>query len=270
MYYFANKYKKYDNGGGTSAGVGATPTGLRTGLGIAQGVDDILEGMTPANAYGRKPMGLTIGSTALKGAELGSALGPIGAGVGAALGAGAGFLQARKARTMEESQKFEENRTYMGTQRDRSQAALANDPTLATGVVGSQYYAAGGPLSRNYLARTTRADGGSLSVLSNDAVQINGPDHEQGGVDLPGQNAEVEGGETMQNNFVFSKRLGFAQEHARLQRAIGKIEDKKVMTPERKNSIDRMNERSDKLQLAQEYFKHTLQHFGHPLEEEQP
>jgi len=150
--------------------------------------------------------------------------------------------------------------------RQQSQATLANDPELATGVAGAGYYATGGYLSKNYLARDTEAEGGSLTPMNDESVEVNGPSHEDGGVQLPDNNAEVEGGETMKGDFVFSERLGFAQEHKRIAKSIGLIEDKGPMTPERRNSIGRLKEREQKLALSQEYLKHTMQHFGQPLQ----
>lgn len=120
------------------------------------------------------------------------------------------------------------------------------------------------PLAENYLTRSTKTEGGSLTPLSNDSVAINGPSHEAGGVQLPDNGAEVEGGETMKGNFVFSDRLGFADEHKRLASAIGKIQKKGVMTPDRVNSVRRMQERENQLALSQEYLKHILSNGAHP------
>lgn len=63
------------------------------------------------------------------------------------------------------------------------------------------------------LGETQFAKGGKLKLIKgkDDAIEVNGPKHEQGGVNLPAYNAEVEGGETIdgvQNSpFVFSNRL---------------------------------------------------------------
>lgn len=266
MYYFSKRYQKYDDGGYTNgAGTGSSYQGLRAGLGIASTAAGLVDSMVPADDYGRKPIAAGVASSALKGAELGSVAGPWGAAAGAvvggAYGAIAGSAQRRTALRAQTGRQM----TDLNWQQNRSRAVLAQQPELAQGNLGAGYYATGGPLSRNYLS-SMRADGGSLTPMSSDSVQVNGPSHEQGGVQLPQSNAEVEGGETMQDNFVFSDRLGFADEHKRLAKAIGLIEDKKVMTPERVNALSRMKDREQKLMLSQEYLKHTLAHFGQPVE----
>lgn len=267
MYYLSKQYKRYDSGGQTnSSGTGASSSYMRAGLGIANGAMGLVDAMTPANDFGRKPMGVSVASSALKGAALGSVAGPVGTVVGGLIGGVSGYVAGAGAKKAEQRFVFNQQQQQMNQLRNRSQATLANDPEQATGNVGGGFYAAGGPLSRNYLTRTMQAEGGSLTPMNSDAVEVNGPSHEQGGVQLPGQGAEVEGGETMKDDFVFSERLGFADEHKRLARAIGKVEDKKVMTPERVNALNRMKEREQKLMLSQEYLKHTMAHFGQPVE----
>lgn len=112
----------------------------------------------------------------------------------------------------------------------------------------------GGPLAKSYM----RAQGGSLKQLSYENVEVEGPSHENGGVQLPEQNAEVEGNETIHNDFVFSDRLGFADAHRTIAKAIGKIEKKGVMTPERVNAMERLETRQENLKQTQEYFKKML------------
>lgn len=253
MPYLLKNYRRYDLGTAQLAPTGDPMSSAVLGIGRMVGAG--IDAFNKPDADGYRNPSLAAASSVMDGGNV----------VSAAMT----YFGQKKQNQNILSQRFLAQRENDAMQRSRSQAALANDPELATGTVGSQYYAVGGPLSRNYLSRTMQADGGSLTPMNGDAVQVNGPDHEDGGVGLPGQQAEVEGGETMQDNFVFSKRLGFAQEHARLQKAIGRIEDKKVMTPERVNSIKRMNERSENLKLSQEYFKHVLHHFGQPMEQGQ-
>lgn len=271
MYYFASRYQKYDAGGmtGNPMGTGAQPSGLSQGLGIASSAMGLVDAMVPANDYGRKPGGVTIGSAALKGASIGAVAGPWGAAIGAGVGAIAGVITAGSQRRKEQQFEFNQSQQQQNWMQNRSRATLAQNPELSTGYQGASFFADGGLLAKNYLARTQEAEGGSLTPLNSDAVQVNGPDHEQGGVQLPDSNAEVEGGETMQDNFVFSKRLGFAQEHKRIANAIGAIEGKKVMSPERVNSLKRLKDKEQKLMLSQEYLKHTMAHFGQPIDDEQ-
>lgn len=111
--------------------------------------------------------------------------------------------------------------------------------------------AGGGSLASSYLGK---AVGGSLTPESSDGVEVNGPTHADGGVDLPQQNAQVEGGETIKGDYVFSKMLGFAKLHKPIMKAKGIIE-KKPATPERVNAIKMLEQRENNLMMAQEYFK---------------
>lgn len=109
------------------------------------------------------------------------------------------------------------------------------------------YAANGGRLSSGYMAA-----GGSLVAQSSDGMEVQGASHAQGGVQLPG--AEVEGGETIKDDYVFSKQLGFAQLHKPLMKAKGKIETKPA-TAERLNALKLIDGKEQTLMLAQEYFK---------------
>lgn len=262
MPYLSKNYKRYDLGTSQLATSADPTSGSLLGItrAIGSGIDSI-----QGNDINRSP-GLSAASGALQGAGMGSMFGPIGTGVGAAVGAGVGLFTGMARRKAAQRAWQDQQAVAAANQRSRSQAVLANDPELATGVAGAGYFAGGGFLSRNYLARTQQAEGGSLTPMNSDAVEVNGPSHEEGGVQLPNSDAEVEGGETMAGNFVFSERLGFAQEHKRIARAIGKIEDKGAMTPERVNSVKRLREREQSLALSQEYLKQTMQHFGQPLQ----
>lgn len=97
--------------------------------------------------------------------------------------------------------------------------------------------------------------GGSTTPLSQNSVQVNGQSHAQGGVQLP--QAEVEGGETIANGFVFSKELGFADLHKPIAKAIGKIEAK-PLNPVRRNTLQQLKARELGLALAQESAKHLM------------
>lgn len=108
-------------------------------------------------------------------------------------------------------------------------------------------------LKRNFLSELMMKNG-SAKMLSSDNTVIKGPSHAEGGVDIPELGTQVEGGETTKNNFVYSKQLGFAQQHLPIARAIGIIE-KKPQTKERVNSLQRMMAREDELAQQQESFK---------------
>ena len=114
----------------------------------------------------------------------------------------------------------------------------------------------GGTLSGNFLANQ-KAVGGSMQPMSKDTTVAVGPSHAQGGIELPNQGANVEGGETTSGNFVFSKQLGFAQIHKPIARAQGKIENKPA-TAERMEALQRLDERTQQLKSLQEGYKQRL------------
>lgn len=255
------------------------------GMGIANSSAGIIDSVFSNNQMGREPIGASTASGALKGAAMGTAIMPgIGTAVGAVAGGVYGYIKGAGAKKAADRSQSAMIQNYNTQNLNRSQAALAINPELAHGQQYGSFYAMGGsmetangtvvrpedkvqttgarptsrPLTDNFLTRNTRTQGGSLSPLDKDSAVINGPSHEQGGVQLPEQGAEVEGGETMQGDFVFSDRLGFAQEHKRLASAIGRIQGKGVQTPEKVNSIRRMQDRVQQLALSQEYLKHIL------------
>lgn len=288
-YKLATNYRKYkttrfDAGGST----GTNQLSLSAGMGIASSATGIIDGVFAADDMGRKPLGADIASDSIKGASMGMAAGPYGAAAGALIGAGVGFFtnHAQKVKNDRLVDQFQQQQQNM--QRNRGAAVIAQNPSLAYGNRGASFYAMGGqmetaggtvvrpedkvqstgakarsrPLAENYLTRATKVENGSMTPLSNDSVAINGPSHAQGGVQLPDSQAEVEGGETMKGNFVFSDKLGFAQEHKRLASAIGRVQSKGVMSPDRVNAIRRMQDREKSLALSQEYMKHIL--YGAP------
>jgi hypothetical protein len=125
-----------------------------------------------------------------------------------------------------------------------------------TDYTGTQMYRPGGSMASNYMANQ-KAVGGSIQPMSKDASIAVGPSHEQGGIALPDQQAEIEGGETMSGDYVFSKQLGFAALHKPIAKAQGKIEAK-ASTPERLNTLKLLADKTNKLKLAQEYMKKQL------------
>lgn len=76
--------------------------------------------------------------------------------------------------------------------------------------------------------------GGVAKSLGRGAKEYVGKSHEQGGIDLPG-NIEVEGGETEQNNYIFSKHLklhtgiSYAQAHKNLLKSGASSEEIKQL-----------------------------------------
>ena len=182
---------------------------------------------------------------AAAGAQLGMSFGPLGAGIGAGVGALAGTLTgiagAKSFHRAEDTANAQKQFLLMQNQQDE-----------ATGLgTAKGYYAMGGHLSRAMLVR-----GGKLKPLSSMSVEVEGPSHEGGGVQVPG--AEVEGGETISNgDYVFSKRLGFADAHKRLMKPLEKIESKPP-TPERLNSTRDILKQQEELKIKQELLKRFI------------
>jgi len=100
-----------------------------------------------------------------------------------------------------------------------------------------------------------KANGGSLRKTSSNSTEVHGPSHANGGVKVPQANAELEGGETIlhesDQDYVFSKELGFAELHKKLAKSRGKIENKPA-TFERLNSLRAISEKEQMLKQAQE------------------
>lgn len=256
MYKLSTRYKKYGNGGfswGNSEGQSTMKSGFGAGF----------HGLTLASEFfkpddmGRKPLAGDIIGNAAKFGQIGMSAGPLGAGIGAAFGAGIGLIDNLTQKRKNENLKTDMRITDDRMEREYSSAVLANDPSLVHGNRNAGYYANGGPLSTNYLAGS-KAVGGMVKPLSSESVEVVGNTHEQGGVEFPQQQVELEDKETVHNGFVFSEELGFAAAHKRLAKAIGKIESKGPMTPERVNAVTRLKEKEEDLKLTQEYLKQQL------------
>lgn len=192
-------------------------------------------------------------AAALKGNLKGGTLGAVGA-----------LISNIRSKGKEAAYKDEFARTTHAADRAAATSRVAADPTLTRGNLYAGYYAAGGYISSPYSAATStgnlvtqKTTGGSVRALSTNDSTFSGPSHEQGGIDLPNQDAQVEGGETAAGGYVFSKRLGFAQAHKPIARAIGKIEQK-PQTPERAASMKLLHKKENDLKLSQEYLKHEL------------
>lgn len=249
--YFSSRYKKYGNGGWTDA----KQANMESGIGLGSAAVGLIDSMVKPNEYGRKPTAMGALSGAAAGAQMGSGLGPAGAIAGGLLGGFGRLIKGIINKKKEDNLRITERMNRDSMDRSRSLAAISADPSLVYGNAATTgFYRNGGPLSRKYMM----ASGGYLKPMSSESMEVEGPSHEQGGVNLPVQQAEVEGGETIHNDFVFSDKLGFADEHKKIAKAIGKIERKGVLSPERNNAIKRLEERQENLKLSQEYFKQTM------------
>ncbi len=207
---------------------------------IAGGIVDTVD---PVNKYGAKSDFSAGASGALKGAGTGAAIGSVIPGIGTAAGAVVGGVIGGAGGVLEnnKAQAFQ-------TEEEKLAEIASNNEGLAklslydqTGSNNNQVYA---------------KFGGSLKRLSNDSLEINGNSHENGGVSL-GQGVEVEGGETMNKDFVFSEELGFAQKHKPIARAIGKLESK-VPNNITNDTIKFLKEKEANLKTQQEELKQML------------
>jgi hypothetical protein len=269
------KYKKYVSGGKM------TPEQFTSGATGVAGALGVLGSIEQPNKYGRKSVGSNIMSNVGTFAGAGAAFGPIGAGVGALVGAGVGLVNAEKQKREEATQKNLEGIEALQEEQSRNAARINSDPTLTTGSMTARYYAfGGGGLKANTLMKShlgayykgIKAMGGNVSnnnlakeitlsgeakPMSSDTAEFVGPPHEDGGIQLPNVNAEVEGKETSTGDYVFSDRLGFAKLHKKLAKAMGKIESK-VMSPERVAAMKFLKGQENNLKMRQEFVKHQM------------
>lgn len=250
-------YRKYANGSTLLQDEEEQKQSFLKNPGLAQGLAILGSGIDmfdTGNQYGRQKTATTTLKGALSGASIGTSIAPgIGTVAGALLGGAAGFLGGKKAKKAEEAALFNQKLQEQQNQLNRSAAILSTDPALVTGRPGAELYANGGTLKNRYY-NAVQAVGGSLKPLSQNAAEVQGPTHEQGGVDLPQYQSEVEGNETLQGDYVFSDRLGFASRHKKLATAIGKIEQKPA-TPDRINSLKRLYGQIDRLKVQQEQIR---------------
>ena len=251
--YTSYMKRRYDNGG-KFANASAISGGIAQGLGT---IGEMVGAANPPDRYGVQSKGVNVaqdvGRYAALGASIGSAfpgLGTaIGAGAGALVGVTSGLIRSGRQRRLGERMRAQEQRDFYNESMEQYKARAAADPESAYGIRGAEYFANGGSLFTKYMYR--KAMGGSLSRLSSDSVDVHGPSHANGGVTLPNVGAEVEGGETINNGYVMSKRLGFADAHRPVAKAIGQLENR---APTRNNleAIRRLRQREDALRMMQE------------------
>ena len=103
-------------------------------------------------------------------------------------------------------------------------------------------------------AKLIMAKGGVIPTSSTTSI-VKGPSHAEGGVKFPDHNVELEGDETLtEDNFVFSKDLGFAEIHDKLGRRMGRNE-RKPDTVLNKNTQKAMVRKEGFLKIYQEQTK---------------
>ena len=244
--------KYYDTGGYVDSKqkkADALTGSISGGLGLIASFADSLD--TP-DAYGHQSTGTNLLKGAATGVAAGSAAGPLGAAIGGTLGLVGGIVTSAKQRREEAKNKAIEADTLKQNQIAKYAAEAAQNPFLTTGYKNESYYSNGGDLKQQYMRY--RSVGGSLSALSSDTVEVKGPSHKNGGVDLPDVGANVEGGETIKGDYVLSKKLGFAQIHKPIAKAIGILE-KKPVTASTLSSLKRLRDKEQALMVLQEFVK---------------
>lgn len=238
---------------------GATAGGIAgaaaQGLGMMSG---IVDSSAKVNQYGRRSTGANIGSNlgkyAAMGASLGSVVGPwgtvIGAAAGATFGTIKGLVDSKKQKRVESYMKMNDMLRARQDSMEMYKNMAANDSSSVFGNKMGSFFAYGGKMG------TTPVPGGELKSLSSDSKEVIGPSHEAGGV-MVDAGTEVEGGETIKGDYVFSERLGFAQLHKPVAKAIGRLESK-PKTPAVQASLDRLKKKEQSLMLVQEVLKRKM------------
>lgn len=230
---------------------GSTPTdAISGGAGLASAAaGPLVDLFDKPNKYGRQS---GLGAGLKQGASMaaaGAALGPWGAVAGGALGLGMGLVSSISAKkeenAMDRSMAAEEELNAI----NQGNAKIAGDPSLMYGKRGRQMFEKGGVLP------SIPTSNNELVPMNSEAVEVQGPSHEQGGVQIPG--AEVEGGETITKGFVFSEELGFAKLHKPIAKAMGKIE-KKPMNNIRRKTLEHLEAKESLLAQQQEQVKLQL------------
>lgn len=227
---------------------------LSDGLGMAASLASSVMPLSDAGQYGRYDatdrgkMGI---SSALQGASMGAKLGPAGAVVGAVVGGVAGVVMAKKRERDKAKQVAKDQAAYQ----DRAASTLNFNNNV--GVDNTAMYADGGLMKRPLAAAMMNRQNSNMKPMSENATEVKGKSHAEGGEALPDLGAEVEAGETTEGSYVFSKKLGFADLHRPLARAMGKIE-KKPMTPDRVNALRLLQGKVEMLKAQQEQVRKQL------------
>jgi hypothetical protein len=145
--------------------------------------DELGAGMSGALRYGAM------------GAKFGSALGPMGGLIGGGIGALAGGIYSTSTANKQNAQQYKIN-SEIDRMRQQEELRSGNAKLNAYDTKGINTY-------------SLYARGGILPLKGKTQLPVlmQGPKHEEGGIDMPQYNAEVEGGEVIYGNKVFSDRL---------------------------------------------------------------
>lgn len=255
-------------------GTSATRAGNKVNWGAAaSGVAGIANEVIDSSGKGdpltgRKSIGSSIAKGAISGAATGTSILPgWGTLIGAVVGGAAGWISGGSKRRKARAQMGNEINANRTDAINYSANLSASNPSLYQGYKGADYYGKyggsmtkfgmGGKTDMSAPLATMYMNGGRAKSLSSDNAELIGNSHKQGGIHIPEMGAEVEGGETTVGDYVFSKKLGFADLHKPIAKAKGKIEAK-PMTADRVNALRRLKGEEQSMMLSQEYFKHKL------------
>jgi hypothetical protein len=131
-----------------------------------------------------------------------------------------------------------------------------NAPGWKKGAAGGEVFKTTDP-SYKYPQYVMGANGGDVKQLSAGNSKVEGRSHANGGVKFPAAGVELEGDETMNGDFVFSKKLGFAQQHEKVARAVGRTE-KKPDTVINRNTLNALQRQTEALKVQQESTKKSM------------
>lgn len=220
-------------------------------------------------------------SGAISGAMALAPLGPVGLGVGAVLGGVTSLFGNQKKKEEAEQKQMARNERLADQKADEVQKQIALDPSKLGRNNVSMYkmggtimgkpagkFALQGTTLGNYRAiqslmpnvsiRPNRlmSNGGAINIDSNGRGEVEGPSHEEGGVKIPELGVELEGEETLDGNFVFSKKLGFADQHKKIMKGIKGTQ--KDNTPLSIYTRKKLEEKEEMLKVKQEETKKSL------------
>lgn len=220
-------------------------------------------------------------SGALSMASAGAALGPWGIAGGALLGFLTGIGGNSKAKQEAADRKIRKTKQINESYQDEVKSKIASNPNLVGNANASMYklggtikgkparkFALQGTVLGNYRAvksllpniainpNKMLKDGGIIPIGDNGRAEVVGPKHEDGGVKIPELGVELEGEETLKDNFVFSEELGFADKHKKIAKGIANAE--KDNTPLARYTKNLLEDKEQALMLEQEELKQAI------------
>lgn len=220
-------------------------------------------------------------SGALSMGSAGATLGPWGAAGGALLGFLTGIGGNSKAKQEAKTRKLTKKKQINEKYQDEINAKIAADPTSVGNADATMYrlggtlkgkpagkFALQGTVLGNYKAvksllpniainpNKMLKDGGIIPIGDSGRAEVVGPKHEKGGVKIPELGVELEGEETLKDNFVFSEELGFADKHKKIAKGIANAE--KDNTPLARYTKNLLEDKEQALMQEQEELKQAM------------